>query len=103
MGQCLKHSNNSTGTGGQEYVVYYADYIVLEDCPNNEQHQIILSVPEHTNLLMQANLVSTIDDGFGLIDPVEISAVYGTSFAMIFALSAIAYKIKVGKNLVKLM
>jgi hypothetical protein len=58
MAECLEFSNNSTGSSGQAYAVYFDDFISIESCPNNEDHHMILDVSEYQMYVLQSELLA---------------------------------------------
>jgi hypothetical protein len=101
MATCLKFSNDSTVESGQTYKVYFGDFYAVETCTSANDEFIVLTPQEFAVLTTKAEILDS-PVITGLIDPVEVSATFGTAFALIFFLSAIAYKIKVGKRVIKM-
>jgi len=101
MAFCFKHSHDVIGTGGQPYKVYFGDFYSVETCTSANEQFIVLTPQEFAVLTTKAEILDS-PVITGLIDPVEVSATFGTAFALIFFLSAIAYKIKVGKRTIKM-
>lgn len=101
MPKCLTYSNNFTNDSGQLYEVYFGDTHQLDSCGEELNQQVIMTASEYVNLRVAAGDLSTIDSALEFITVEEISAVFGTCFAMMVFLGFIGYKIKVAKRLIK--
>jgi len=102
--QCVIYDYTSTDTNGDTVFVYKTARTPIEECAtSNVDESIVLNAVEYTELRLLAYQTDVFDQAVNAISPTEVAAVYGTSFALIFALGAVAYKVKVGKNLIKLM
>lgn len=58
MAECLQHANDFTDGNGQDFAVFYDDYIDLETCPINATHFIIVDGAEYSLLVQQAELLA---------------------------------------------
>jgi|LUMD01.1.fsa_nt_gb hypothetical protein len=102
--QCLIYDYSSTDTDGNSLLVHRVVSTPNEECGrSNVSESILLNSVEYTELQTLAYQTNVLDQAIEVISPADVAAVYGTSFALIFSLGAVAYKVKVGKNLIKLL
>lgn len=102
--QCLIYDYTSTDTDGNTLLVHRVASTPNEDCgKSNVAESILLNSVEYTELQTLAYQTNVLDQAIEVISPTDVAAVYGTSFALIFSLGAVAYKVKVGRNLIKLL
>jgi hypothetical protein len=102
MPRCLAFHTSSTGSNGDNYEVFFADFHDLETCADVNNSQVVMTVYEYIELSSAANALVDIDTVSALIDPIEITAAFSGAFMLIFTMSLIAYKIKIGKRVIKL-
>lgn len=100
--QVLEYS--TAGENGVTQFVYSQSPSTTEDCgKSNASERVILDGYQYQELAVKAGQLATIDQAAAAIDPAEVSAVFGAAFALVMFLSAVAYKVRVGKNLIKLL
>lgn len=101
MGRCIQYNYDTDGTpdDGIWFEVYQRVDTPLSDCgKNNVNEVVVIGSHEFTELQALAGQTATLDSAIAAMDGAEVSAVFTTAFALIFTMSALAYKIRVAKN-----
>lgn len=82
--------------------MFLPDVAPVENCISVGNSFVVMTPTEYIQQKSDAEALSDLSNVSAFVDPVEVSAVYGTSFALIIFLSAIAYKVKVAKRVIKM-
>jgi hypothetical protein len=102
--QCAIYQYSSQDEQGNTLLVYRQTTTSDSDCGKTDvNEEALLTSVEHTELRTIAFQTNAFEQAVNAISPEEVAAVYGVSFGLIFLLGALAYKVRVGKNLIKLM
>ena len=104
MAYCLAFSQVTDGTpdDGIFWEVFRQITTTTEECGKADiNERVILTGLEYQELQIKAGEVATLDQAVSALDPVEISAVFGTSFSLIVFLGFVGYKIAVAKRVIK--
>lgn len=104
MAYCLAFSQVTDGTpnDGIFWEVFRQVTTPVEDCAKTDiSERVILTGMEYQELLVRAGEVATLDQAVSALDPSEISAVFGTTFAMMVFLGFVGYKIALAKRVIK--
>jgi hypothetical protein len=100
MADCFGFSNDFTNSDGKPYKVYYGDFIPLEECGDSPTDTVVMSPIEYVELKAQAGQLTTYEGLLDFIDPLEVSATFGTCFALMVFLGFVGYKVKVAKSII---
>ena len=101
MARCIQYNYETDGTpdDGIWFEVYQRVDTPLSDCgKNNVNEVVVIGSHEFIELQALAGQTVTLDSAIAAMDGAEVSAVFTTAFAIIFKMSALAYKISVAKN-----
>lgn len=105
MADCLilHSSQGAQGADGRELYWYKSSPLAVSDCNIEGDSSQFISIPtyEYQNLLVASGGDISISTALTFVTPEEISAVFGTCFALVFFLGAVGYKIKVAKRVIK--
>lgn len=82
--------------------MFQPDHVPVENCVTVPNSFVVMTPMEYIQQKTDATALADLSNVTAFVDPVEVSAVYGTSFALMLFLTAIAYKIKVAKRVIKL-
>ena len=103
MASCYQFKGTATNQAGETVYTFLPDVVLdASGCLAVTDGFVVMTPSEYVQQKADADALTDIASVTAFVDPVEVSAVYGTSFALIFFLSAIAYKIKVAKRVIKL-
>lgn len=102
MAQCLEFYETQQ-SNGVDYVVFIDNKASVDDCGNGQTIDRVSMTPtEYVQIKTEAGHLVNYDELFGLIDPVDVAAVFGICFALVVSISGFGYGIKVAKRVIKL-
>lgn len=102
MAVCKTFIETQVDASGVSFDIFQTVPVESGTCGDNTDF-FILSPSDYYKLKADADAIVSIDSSLAFIDPLEISAAFGVGFALIFAISAVAFKVAVGKRMVKMI
>jgi hypothetical protein len=105
MPRCLLFSNvfvDNSVDPVETYELYYQDDLGIENCGSVAGASVHMTNTEYVQLESDASAIANLDNVALFIQPAEVATSFGVAFALMFALAAIGYNIKVAKRMVKM-